>query len=76
MDFFEYKDKDFYCEDAKIADIARDVKTPFYLYSHATIERHFRVFDDAFNGINHITCYSMKSNSNGAILRMFESIGG
>jgi len=76
MHFFEYKSEDFHCEDTKIADIARDVKTPFYLYSHATIERHFRVFDEAFKGINHITCYSMKSNSNGAILKMFANMGG
>lgn len=76
MDFFEYKNKDFYCEDIKIADIAREVKTPFYLYSHATLERHFRVFDEAFKEINHITCYSMKSNSNSAILRLFANMGG
>ena len=76
MHFFEYKDKDFYCENMKIADIASEVKTPFYLYSHATLERHFRVFDEAFKEINHITCYSMKSNSNSAILRMFTNMGG
>jgi len=76
MDFFEYKNKNFYCEDIKIADIAREVKTPFYLYSHATLERHFRVFDEAFKEINHITCYSMKSNSNSAILRLFANMGG
>ncbi|MFC1493705.1 diaminopimelate decarboxylase [Thermodesulfobacteriota bacterium] len=76
MNFFEYKNKDFCCEDIKIADIAREVKTPFYLYSHATLERHFRVFDEAFKEINHITCYSMKSNSNSAILRLFANMGG
>lgn len=76
MNFFEYIDKDYYCENLKIADIAREVKTPFYLYSHATLERHFRVFDEAFKDLNHMVCYSMKSNSNAAILRLFANMGG
>ncbi|MBN1905658.1 MAG: diaminopimelate decarboxylase [Deltaproteobacteria bacterium] len=76
MHFFEYKNKELYCEDVKISDIANDVKTPFYLYSHATLERHFRAFNDAFNGIDHITCFSMKSNSSMAILRLFANAGG
>ena len=76
MHFFEYKDQELYCEDTKISEIAREVKTPFYLYSYATLERHFRVFNEAFNGMDHITCFSMKSNSNGAILRLFSQAGG
>ena len=76
MHFFEYKDQELYCEDKKISEIAGEVKTPFYLYSCATLERHFRVFNEAFNGIDHITCFSMKSNSNGAILRLFSRAGG
>ncbi|MBN2419368.1 MAG: diaminopimelate decarboxylase [Deltaproteobacteria bacterium] len=76
MHFFEYKDQDLYCEDKKISEIADEVKTPFYLYSYATLERHFRVFNEAFNGMDHITCFSMKSNSNGAILRLFSRAGG
>ncbi len=76
MHFFEYKNKELYCEDVRISDIAKDVKTPFYLYSHATLERHFRAFNDAFNGIDHITCFSMKSNSSMAILRLFSNAGG
>ena len=58
MHFFDYKDQELYCEDINISEIAREVKTPFYLYSYATLERHFRVFDEAFNGIDHITCFS------------------
>ncbi|NLD35257.1 MAG: diaminopimelate decarboxylase [Desulfatiglans sp.] len=76
MHFFEYKNRELYCEDVRISDIAKDVKTPFYLYSHATLERHFRAFNDAFNGIDHITCFSMKSNSNMAILKLFSNAGG
>ena len=76
MHFFEYRDQELYCEDSRISEIAREIKTPFYLYSCATLERHFRVFNEAFSGIDHITCFSMKSNSNGAILRLFSNAGG
>jgi len=76
MHFFDYKDLELYCEDTKISEIAGEVKTPFYLYSHATLERHFRVFNEAFNDIDHITCFSMKSNSNGTILKLFSRAGG
>ncbi len=76
MHYFEYKNKELYCEDVKISDIAKNVKTPFYLYSHATLERHFRAFNEAFNGIDHITCFSMKSNSCMAILKIFANAGG
>lgn len=76
MQFFEYKDQELFCEDIKISEIAGDVKTPFYLYSYATLERHFRVFNEAFNGIDHIVCFSMKSCSNGAILRISSQAGG
>jgi diaminopimelate decarboxylase len=76
MHHFTYKNQTLYCEDISVADIAREVNTPFYLYSHATLKRHFRVFDDSFHGIKHLTCFSMKSNSNIAILRLFANEGG
>ena len=76
MHHFQYKDRDLYCEDASVATIAGEVKTPFYLYSHATLKRHFRAFDDSFKGIDHLTCFSMKSNSNLAVLRLFAKEGG
>jgi diaminopimelate decarboxylase len=76
MHHFQYRDKDLFCEEVPVEDIARDVKTPFYLYSHATLIKHFRAFDDPFNGIQHLTCFSMKSNSNLAILRLFAREGG
>jgi diaminopimelate decarboxylase len=71
MHHFNYKDNELFCEEARIADIAEDVGTPFYLYSHATLTRHFRAFDNSFSGIRHLTCFSMKSNSSMAILRLF-----
>ena len=50
--------------------------TPFYLYSHATLRHHFRVFQQAFDGVPHLICFSAKSNSNLAVLRLFGSLGG
>lgn len=76
MHHFQYKNQDLYCEDAPVKAIAEEVKTPFYLYSHATLKRHFRAFDDSFRGIDHLTCFSMKSNSNLAVLRLFAGEGG
>lgn len=69
MHHFEYKNDELYGEEVSVARIADQVGTPFYLYSHATITRHWRVFDEAFNGLDHLTCFSVKSNSNIAILR-------
>ena len=76
MNHFVYKDDDLFCEDVPIANIVEQVGTPFYLYSHATITRHFRVFEGAFNDFDHLTCFSVKSNSNLAILRIFALHGG
>jgi diaminopimelate decarboxylase len=76
MHHFNYKNNELFCEETPIADIAEDVGTPFYLYSHATLIKHFRAFDDSFKGIRHLTCFSMKSNSNMAILRLFANEGG
>jgi diaminopimelate decarboxylase len=65
-----------YCEDVPVSEIARDVGTPFYLYSHATLRQHFKAFDGAFQDMEHLTCFSMKSNSSLAILRLFAQQGG
>jgi diaminopimelate decarboxylase len=51
------------------------VGTPVYVYSHATLSHHYRVFDNAFSGIPHIICYSMKANPNGSIIRTFSNLG-
>src|SRR4030043_398109 len=76
MHHFNYKNNGLFCEETSVTDIAEDVGTPFYLYSHATLTRHFRAFDDSFSGIRHLTCYSMKSNASMAILRLFTREGG
>ncbi|MEW6720334.1 MAG: diaminopimelate decarboxylase [Thermodesulfobacteriota bacterium] len=64
------------CEDVPLAEIAAEAGTPVYVYSRATLEHHFRVFDGAFDGIPHIVCYSMKANSNGSVIRTFTRLGG
>ncbi len=76
MHNFHYINNELFCEDVPVADIAGEVKTPFYLYSFETLKRHFRAFDDSFKGIDHLTCFSMKSNSNMAVLRLFAGEGG
>lgn len=76
MHFFEYKNHQLHCEDVPIQQIAEKVGTPFYLYSYHTLVRHFTVFDDAFKGIPHLVCYSVKANSNLALLRLFVDLGG
>ena len=64
-----------FCENVAVAEIAQVVKTPFYLYSNATLTRHFQAFDQAFN-LPHITCFATKSCSNIAILHGFAELGG
>lgn len=76
MHYFEYKKGQLYCEKVPVAEIADAVGTPFYVYSYRTFERHFRVFNDAFKKIPHITCYSCKANESSAILRMTARFGG
>ena len=76
MNHFVYKNDDLFCEDVPIRDIVDKVGTPFYCYSHATITRHFRVFQDAFKDLDHLTCFSVKSSSNLAILKIIALHGG
>ncbi len=75
MHYFEYKKGELYCERVPIRRIAQEVGTPFYLYSYRTLVRHFKVFDEAFEKIPHLICYSMKANSNLAIVRLFVTMG-
>ena len=76
MNYFNYVENELWCEEVPVVKIARDVGTPFYLYSHRTIERHFNVFDEAFADVPHIICFSSKANSNIAILRILIKKGG
>jgi len=76
MHFFQYKGRRLHCEGISIDQIADKVGTPFYLYSYNTLVRHFTVFNDAFQSIPHLVCYSAKANSNLAILHLFINLGG
>ncbi|MBI4707860.1 MAG: diaminopimelate decarboxylase [Candidatus Omnitrophica bacterium] len=69
MHEFKYKGKDLYCEDIKIADLARRFGTPLYVYSYHTLVDHFTKLKNAFREINPLICYSVKANSNLAILK-------
>ena len=75
MDHFLYRDGELYAEDVPVADIAAEVGTPFYCYSTATLTRHFKLFDDALSGMDHLVCYAMKAASNQAILKTLADIG-
>ncbi len=75
MHHFWYNKNKLYCEDVPVADVARQVGTPFYLYSQSTLERHYKTFDMAFSAIPHLTCYAVKANSNLAILSLFRRLG-
>lgn len=76
MNYFDYKNGELHGEGVPVAQIAQAVGTPVYIYSYKTLERHFRIFDNAFKSIPHVTCYSCKANSNIAILRIMGSLGG
>jgi diaminopimelate decarboxylase len=75
MNHFEYRDAALWAEDVDLARIADAVGTPFYCYSTATIERHFRVFSEAFAYTSALVCYAMKANSNQAVLRTLARLG-
>ena len=75
MDHFIYRDGALYAEDVPVAEIAAAVGTPFYVYSTATLLRHFRLFDEALAGLDHLVCYAMKAASNQAILKTLAQAG-
>src|SRR5579862_2094809 len=75
MNYFEYRNDQLFAEDVPIADLARQIHTPFFVYSARTLRRHFRVFDEAFAGTDHLICYAMKALSNLSILKLFASMG-
>jgi diaminopimelate decarboxylase len=76
MHHFHYQGDELYCENVPLKEIATKVGTPSYVYSGATLRQHFSVFDGAFQGIPHLTCYSVKANASLAILGLFSKLGG
>jgi len=75
MDHFLYRNGHLHAEDVPLADIATTVGTPFYCYSAATLTRHYRLFDEALAGMDHLICYAMKANSNLAVLKLLGDLG-
>lgn len=75
MDYFEYKNKQLYAEDINLTELAREYATPAYVYSRATLERHWHAFDKAFGDQPHLICYAVKANSNIAILNLLARLG-
>ena len=75
MHHFTYREDELYCEDVAVQKIAAEVGTPFYLYSHATLKRHFKAFSDAFAGMQKLICFSAKANTNLAVLKLFATAG-
>ena len=75
MHHFQERNGELYAEGVPLSAVAERVGTPCYVYSLATLRRHFRVFDEAFESIPHLVCFSVKSNSNLAVLRTFAREG-
>ena len=75
MHHFYYEKNMLYCEGISVQQIAEKVGTPFYLYSHATLKRHYLIFNEAFDGLDRLVCFSAKANSNLSILKLLASLG-
>lgn len=75
MDYFEYKNGELYAEQVPVAKIAKECGTPCYIYSRATLERHWHAFDNALGEHPHKICYAVKANSNLAVLNLFARLG-
>ncbi len=75
MHDFKFKNDEMYCEEVKVADVARKVGTPFYLYSHNTLVDHFTKIQKAFAAVNPLICFAMKANGNLAVLKTLMDIG-
>ena len=75
MHHFKYRDNVLYCEDVSIQEISTKIGTPFYLYSYATLNRHFQAFSTAFAGVPKLICFSAKANTNLAVLKIFADRG-
>ena len=76
MHHFHYKGNELHAEDVSIREIVSKVGSPVYIYSRATLERHFKVMDEAFAELPHTICFSVKANSNLAVLKTFINLGG
>ncbi|OUR65515.1 diaminopimelate decarboxylase [Methylophaga sp. 42_25_T18] len=75
MDYFDYRSGQLFAEDVAVTDITAKFGSPAYIYSRATLERHWQAFDQAFSGQAHSICYAVKANSNLAVLNVLAKLG-
>jgi diaminopimelate decarboxylase len=75
MHHFEYRGGELYAEDVPVSTLVAAYGTPLYVYSAATLRRHFTAFDSAFSALPHLTCYSVKANSNLSVLKTLAAMG-
>jgi diaminopimelate decarboxylase len=75
VDHFNYKNDTLFCEEVAISQLAEAYGTPLYVYSRATLERHWHAFDQALAGRDHLVCYAVKANSNLAVLNVLARLG-
>ncbi|WP_319406585.1 diaminopimelate decarboxylase [uncultured Desulfosarcina sp.] len=75
MDYFEYRDGELWAEGVRVKELAERFGTPLYVYSKKTLERHYKAFDIALGGLDHLTCFSVKANSNISLLRLLGERG-
>ena len=75
MDYFHYKNSSLYAENCALTPLAKQYNTPMYVYSRATIERHWHAFNNAAAQLPHLICYAVKANSNIAILNLMARLG-
>jgi len=75
MHHFEYRNGKLFAEEVNVSELAKQYGTPAYIYSAATFRRHFQAFDSAFSDLDHLTCFSVKANSNLSVLKMLAEQG-
>lgn len=75
MHHFTMKNGSLYAEGVSVRELAKEYGTPLYIYSTATLTRHFQAFDSAFHAVDHLTCFSVKANSNLSVLRLLAGLG-
>jgi diaminopimelate decarboxylase len=75
MDYFDYRDGELWAEQVRVRDLAERFGTPLYVYSARTLARHYRAFDSAMQGLDHLTCFSVKANGNVGLLRLMGRLG-
>lgn len=75
MHYYDYKNQELCCEEVPLTAIAAKVGTPYYVYSHAILQKRYNLFAEAFKGTDHLICFSLKSNASQAILATFAKMG-